>query len=84
MAPDNNSPRDPSVAPAEKQLKSFSQQYALAMELPILIVGAILIAGGLGFLLDRWLHTKPLLMIILGILGFAAGLREVLRRLPNN
>ena len=38
----------------------------------------------LGALLDRWLHTKPWLMLILGALGFFAGVREVLRRLPSD
>lgn len=38
--------------------------------------------GGLfGFFLDRWLGTKPLFTLLLGGLGFAAGVREVLRRM---
>jgi len=53
------------------------------MELPFTLVGAILLAGGAGYLLDRWLHTKPLFMLILGGLGFVAGIREVIRRLPG-
>jgi len=47
-------------------------------------VGAIVVGGGLGFLLDRWLHTKPWLMIVGGALGFAAGLRDMLARLSRN
>jgi len=35
------------------------------------------IAGG--WLLDRWLRTSPLLTVVLGFLGAAAGLIEVLR-----
>jgi F0F1-type ATP synthase assembly protein I len=38
----------------------------------------------LGFFLDRWLHTKPAFIIILGALGFIAGVREVIRRLPGS
>ena len=37
----------------------------------------------MGFFLDRWLHTKPWLTLIFGALGFFAGVREVLRRLPG-
>jgi ATP synthase protein I len=47
-------------------------------------LGFILPAGALvgfaaGWLLDRWLHTSPWLTVILGFVGAAAGLTEVLR-----
>jgi F0F1-type ATP synthase assembly protein I len=35
--------------------------------------------GGLGWLLDRWLGTFPAATALLGILGFAGGLRQLLR-----
>jgi F0F1-type ATP synthase assembly protein I len=54
------------------------------MELPFLLVGGALVGGLLGFLLDRWLHTKPILMLILGGLGFIASVRDMLRRLQKN
>ena len=63
--------------------KRDNQQLAMAMELPLIIVAAIGIAGLLGFFLDRWLHTKPIFMIVLGAVGFAIGVRDVLRRLPE-
>lgn len=65
-----------------KRLKDFGNQSALAMELPFTLVGAVVFSGLLGYLLDRWLHTKPWLMFVFGALGFAAGVREVIRRLP--
>jgi len=42
---------------------SFARQMAFATELPFLLVGGV--AGGafLGYLLDRWLHTKPYLAL---------------------
>jgi ATP synthase protein I len=52
----------------------------MAMEMPFLIVGGVLAGGFGGWLLDRWLHTSPWLMIVLGSVGFAAGLRDVLKR----
>jgi F0F1-type ATP synthase assembly protein I len=61
-----------------------SRQFALAMELPFLLVGGALVGGLIGFLLDRWLHTKPFLMLILGGLGFIASVRDMLRRLQKN
>ena len=62
----------------------MSRQMAIAMELPFILVGTLLVGGLLGYLLDRWLHTKPILMLVLGGLGFIAGLREILRRLPGD
>jgi len=50
------------------------------MELPFTLVAAVLLGGGLGYFLDRWLHTKPILMLVFGGLGFFAGVREVIRR----
>jgi ATP synthase protein I len=68
------------VAP---DLKRDNQQLAMAMELPLIIVAAIGIAGLLGYFLDRWLHTKPIFMVVFGAVGFAIGVRDVLRRLPD-
>ena len=72
----------PDTPPDPKRVKDFGSQSALAMELPFTLVGAVLLAGAIGFFLDKWLHTKPWLMLALGILGFIGGVREVIRRLP--
>ena len=72
------------LPPAAKGVKNFSQQFAQAMELPFVLVAAILLGGAIGFFLDRWLHTKPVLMMIMGGIGFAGGVRDVLRRLPKD
>jgi ATP synthase protein I len=42
-------------------------------------VAAIVVSTGIGFMLDRWLHTSPLLLLVLLGLGFAAGLLNVYR-----
>jgi F0F1-type ATP synthase assembly protein I len=83
MPSDNNESRDPNLPPVAEKAKNFSQQFAMATELPFVLVGTIAVGGGIGYFLDGWLHTKPILMIVLGFLGFFAGLREVLRRLPK-
>jgi ATP synthase protein I len=69
--------------PARKP-DSFLRQFALATEAPFLLVAAVLIGGGLGFVLDRWLHTKPWIMLALGALGFVVGVRDLLRRLSRD
>ncbi len=77
--PDENSP----TSPAPRKTADVSSQSAIALELPFTFVGAIVVGGALGFFLDRWLHTRPWLMLVFGALGFYAGMREVLRRLPS-
>jgi ATP synthase protein I len=61
-----------------------ASQPTLALDLPFTFVGAIVVGGAIGFFLDRWLHTRPWLMMLFGGLGFYAGIREVIRRLPGN
>jgi F0F1-type ATP synthase assembly protein I len=58
-------------------------QLAMAMELPFIMIGAVVIGGGLGYLLDKRLHTGPMLALIFGLLGFAAGIWEIVRRLSS-
>jgi ATP synthase protein I len=84
MPLDNDNKPAPDLTPAEKQSKGFSQQFAMAMELPFVLVGTIIVGGAIGYFLDVWLHTKPVLMLVFGGIGFAAGVRDVLRRLPKD
>lgn len=51
-------------------------------------LGFILPAGAvlgylLGWSLDRWLHTSPVLAVVMGFLGAVAGFIEVLRLLQR-
>jgi F0F1-type ATP synthase assembly protein I len=55
------------------------RQIAIALELPFLLVGPAVVLGGIGFFLDRWLHTKPWIMLVLGLCGVALGLRDTLK-----
>jgi ATP synthase protein I len=84
MPSESNDKPDPEISPAEKEAKGFSQQFAMAMELPFIFVGCIVVGGAIGYFLDVWLHTKPALMLVFGALGFVAGLRDVLRRLSKD
>jgi ATP synthase protein I len=63
---------------------TLAQQFALAIELPFVFVAMIVIGGGIGYWLDRRFHTSPLFLLVLGGLGFAAGVRELLRRLSRS
>lgn len=74
--------REKDASRAERARKA-ARQFALAMDLPFLLVGGVLAGGLLGYFLDRWWHTKPVFMILLGAVGFAVSVRDLLRRLQK-
>ena len=48
------------------------------------IVPAAAVAGyGIGWLADRWLHTSPVLSIVITMLGAAGGFLELLQMLKR-
>ena len=53
-----------------------SQGWSIAVE----FVGAMLVGGLLGWFIDRQAGTGPWGMIVMLLLGFATGLRSVLRK----
>jgi F0F1-type ATP synthase assembly protein I len=67
--------------PPRKNPSNFMRQVALAMELPLVMAGSVVIGGGVGYLLDRYLQTAPILMVVGGVLGFAVGTWDIIRRL---
>ncbi|HUC55341.1 MAG TPA: AtpZ/AtpI family protein [Candidatus Cybelea sp.] len=81
--PSDNKPENPPSPSAEKA-KEASNQAAMAMELPFVLVSAVVVGGLLGYLLDRWLHSKPVFLLLLGGIGFYAGVRDILRRLGGS
>jgi F0F1-type ATP synthase assembly protein I len=63
--------------------RQATNQAALALELPFVVVGAIALGAVLGYFLDHWLHTKPILTFVFGGLGFIGGIRELIRRVGS-
>ncbi|MBW3096982.1 AtpZ/AtpI family protein [Pseudohoeflea coraliihabitans] len=55
------------------------QGYALAVKLSSEFIAAVLVGAFLGYLLDRFAGTAPWGMIVLLLLGFCAGVLNVLR-----
>ncbi|MBF0341423.1 MAG: AtpZ/AtpI family protein [Magnetococcales bacterium] len=51
----------------------------LAMRMSTDLVSAVFVGGGLGYLLDYWLNTKPWLTLVFLFLGMAAGFRDMYR-----
>jgi ATP synthase protein I len=60
-----------------------NSQAAMALELPFVVIGTIAVGAALGYFLDHWLHSKPIFMLVFGGLGFAGGIREVIRRVGS-
>jgi ATP synthase protein I len=70
--------------PRKSKAGAVARQFALATELPFLVAAGAFGGGAVGWLLDRWLHTKPWLMLVVGAVGFFAAVRDMLRRLDKN
>jgi ATP synthase protein I len=51
----------------------------MAFRIGIELVAAIFVATFIGYYLDKWLGTKPIFIIILFIVGVAAGIFNVVR-----
>lgn len=73
-----------SQSPApRKRPAAFARPLAMAMELPFILISAVLVGGGGGYLLDHWLHTSPIFTLVLGLIGFAGGVWEILKLLSH-
>lgn len=81
MPDDKKTPAQQS-SPILEKTKQVTNDSAIAMELPFTLVAAVVFGGLLGHFLDKWLHTAPWLLVVFGGLGFVAGVREVIRRIP--
>ena len=78
---------DPASSPSptpRKRPATVARQISDALELPFMLVACIVVGGGLGYYLDSRIHTSPLFALILGAAGFAAGMRQLLRRLSKD
>lgn len=62
---------EPPVAPRARLLTLLSLGFSVPM--------AIVLGGGAGWLLDRWLGTAPWLFLVFLGFGIVAGLRNVVR-----
>jgi F0F1-type ATP synthase assembly protein I len=70
----------PTSPEAQRAKRAFTTA-ELALELPFTIVAAMVLGGVIGYFLDYRFHIQWVFTLILGGLGFVAGLREVIRRL---
>ena len=73
--------RDAEVARGEtgRRTSSLGKTWGSAFRLGTEFVAAVLVGGGLGYLIDRLLGTLPWGLIILLLTGFAAGILNMAR-----
>jgi ATP synthase protein I len=57
--------------------RSRGMAYGLRMSSEL--VAAILVGGFMGYILDSWLGTRPWLFLVFMMLGFSAGILNILR-----
>lgn len=63
----------------EGRAEESRKGYAVAMKLSSEFISAIIVGALLGYLLDRFVGTSPWGMIVFLLLGFCAGVLNVLR-----
>src|SRR5579884_2521047 len=67
----------------EEEKRSSSQGVGVGMRIGIELLGAVIAGAGIGYVIDLKLHTKPIFMLAFIVLGFAAGMLDVLRVLKG-
>ena len=50
-----------------------------ALELGLQFGSSVVVGLALGYYLDRWLGTEPVLLLVFMVFGFAAGMRSLIR-----
>tara|TARA_B100000475_G_C14979467_1_gene307612 strand:- start:502 stop:786 length:285 start_codon:yes stop_codon:yes gene_type:complete len=63
----------------DKNIGSNATSIGKALKISTELVAAVVVGSTMGFLLDNWFDTKPLLTICFFILGVAAGILNVFR-----
>lgn len=76
-------PDDSEGGPAPDRRASNAHFLAMAFELPFTMVGPVFVAALVGYFVDRYFGTSPLLLVLGCGAGFYAGLREVQRRMKQ-
>ncbi|MEX0344848.1 MAG: AtpZ/AtpI family protein [Rhizobiaceae bacterium] len=71
--------RSPKEAKAGKASASSPAGFAMAMRLSTEFIGGILVGAAIGWLIDKLAGTTPWGMIVFLLLGFCAGILNVLR-----
>ena len=63
----------------QKEVGSNAASLGKALKISTELVAAVVVGSTIGFLLDSWFDTKPLLIICFFIMGVAAGILNVFK-----
>ena len=63
----------------EKEVGSNAASLGKALKISTELVAAVVVGSTIGFLLDNWFDTKPLLTICFFFMGVAAGILNVFK-----
>jgi len=63
----------------EKKIGSNATSFGKALKISTELVAAVAVGATIGFLLDNWFDTKPLLTICFFLMGVAAGILNVFK-----
>lgn len=67
-------------APAKAQDRAVSASaWGIGTRVGVELLSALVVGLGIGWALDRWLHTSPLMLVVFVVLGGAAGIANVWR-----
>ena len=72
-------PREKTRRDAKSQSRTSGRGMAYGMRMASELVAAVLVGGLIGYGLDHFLGTKPWLFLVFFILGFAAGIVNLMR-----
>ncbi len=67
------------TAAANPDMSNAGRGMSLGFRAVAELLGGVLVGTAIGWQLDRWLSTKPFLMILFLFLGMAAGILNVVR-----
>jgi ATP synthase protein I len=70
-------------APPQASPEARGEAMGIAFRIAIELVTGVALGGVIGWALDNWLNTKPLMLIIFLLLGAAGGLLNAMRAAKN-
>lgn len=66
---------EPDAAPVVTRQRDLGLAYRVAIEM----AAGVAVGAGIGWALDNWFGTKPMLLVVMVVMGFAAGMMNAYR-----
>jgi ATP synthase protein I len=67
------------TGPVRTERKVEASAWGVGARVGVELLSALIVGLGIGWGLDRWLHTSPLMLVVFVFLGGAAGIANVWR-----